>query len=761
MLLNRLRHAPDAWAGLALVGLWILFFWRLFTPVEIDALSLEEGDFSGQFVSWTSYAVERIGDGEIPLWNPYMHAGTPFLADPQTAVLYPPRLATVAILAIGGQTSGSAVFRALQTEMTVHVLLGVFLMYAFLRRVTGDILRRHAVASVLPSVFASLAGALVFGFGGYMTAYPQLQLPILETAIWAPLVLLGIHEATRTDNESLGWMCIVLSGVGFALAVLAGHPQTYFLVGYLAAAYLVVRGARFGWQQLILALVLFAVVAGGLSAAQWLPGYDFQRQTYRDDLGFADKGGGFAFHELVQIIFPAMLGTWSPLYLSVIGLVLVVIAVWRQGTASRFWIAVAGVALIASFGQHTALYSAIYLLLPGANLFRGQERAAVLFTVAAAVLIALGALHLLTWGLSPQALRRFQRLGIVGLAAVAVLSAAFFVLYLVHPDAPRYFDLLQPPIFALLVFGGSLLFIPWLVQRPRDYWRGIALIAFIAFDLFTLNAQHNNYEAIAASERLPEPVYIDVIQENLAAGQRVEGLRGIRQSYGALYRVPDIWGNSPLRLEAIEYYLWQIPIERRWELLAVEVVNSEWAEVPGAHDLVGQGVDDEGAFNIFRLLDPRPFAHMVYEVRIADEDNTRQLVADPSFPLREIVILAESPGALPEQPGNASVDLDVFEPEYIEIYVETDAPGVLSLALPFERGWQASINGNDASIRKAYGGLSAVWLDSGSHKIVLQYRPMTFFVGAAISLITLLGVVVALGVALSRRQRMHDEENNA
>jgi uncharacterized membrane protein YfhO len=131
--------------------------------------------------------------------------------------------------------------------------------------------------------------------------------------------------------------------------------------------------------------------------------------------------------------------------------------------------------------------------------------------------------------------------------------------------------------------------------------------------------------------------------------------------------------------------------------------------------------------------------------------------------LRDIVVLAESPGALPEQPGNASVDLAVFEPEYIEIYVETDTPGVLSLALPFERGWQASVNGNDASIHEAYGGLSAVWLDSGSHKIVLQYRPMTFFAGAAISLITSLGVVVALGVALqaSRRQRMHDEENNA
>ena len=44
---SRPRWLPDALAGLALIALWALYFWRLFTPSDADVLSLREGDFSG------------------------------------------------------------------------------------------------------------------------------------------------------------------------------------------------------------------------------------------------------------------------------------------------------------------------------------------------------------------------------------------------------------------------------------------------------------------------------------------------------------------------------------------------------------------------------------------------------------------------------------------------------------------------------------------------------------------------------------------
>ena len=88
---------PDVLAILLLIALWLLFFWRLFTPVTADQASLKQGDFSGQFVTFAGYQYERLSHGEIPLWDPYNNGGLPFIADTQAAVFYPPRLLTIGL----------------------------------------------------------------------------------------------------------------------------------------------------------------------------------------------------------------------------------------------------------------------------------------------------------------------------------------------------------------------------------------------------------------------------------------------------------------------------------------------------------------------------------------------------------------------------------------------------------------------------------------------------------------------------------------
>src|SRR5260221_13895403 len=90
--------SADLLAVILLAGLCWLFFWRLLTPNALNQQSLIEGDFSGQFVAFAQYQAERLAQGEVPLWNPYNYAGHPFLADTQSAVFYPPRLLTIAVL---------------------------------------------------------------------------------------------------------------------------------------------------------------------------------------------------------------------------------------------------------------------------------------------------------------------------------------------------------------------------------------------------------------------------------------------------------------------------------------------------------------------------------------------------------------------------------------------------------------------------------------------------------------------------------------
>lgn len=768
-MIKRLRQAPDTWAILMLIALWFIFFWRLLIASDIDAVSLEEGDFSGQFVSWTSYSVERFSEGELPLWNPYMNAGAPFLADPQTAVLYPPRILTVTLLGIGEQPSNGEVYAGLQIEMTFHVLIGVLFMYAFLRRVTSELsvtkVSDYESETPVPSIIASLLGALIFGFGGFMSGYPQLQLPLLETAIWIPLVLLGIHEATRPQNQQIGWHCIILAGVAAALAVLAGHPQTYVFIGYIAIAYLIYRAWQMpavNWRSVMLAVILFGIVVGGFSAPQWLPTLEFQSQTYREGLSFDDKGGGIFIQDVLQFVFPEILGRWAPLYMGILGLILISVAIWRRVGAALFWSTIGLVAMVLSLGKSSTVYHIAYLILPGFRFFRGQERAVFMVATVGAILAALGAIHILTWDfLTDHKQSRQLRRALFGLVAICALFALiFFVLRLIPPNGELYQTAVTRTMFALFLSVAAVVIIPNLLRQPNHRWWQIVLIVLLVFDLFSININSPNYESIPATERLPEPAYIQTIHDNLAPGQHVEGLRGIRESYGALYRVPDIWGTSPLRLDAMDYYLWRIPIERRWELLGVQIVNSEWESIPVPFTKIDEGEDRDGTFNIFRLDNPRPFAQIMFEAQVVIDDEAREIVSDLNFPIRQIILLDESVDDLPttDQIEDFEVEVVTFEAEYIAVETNTETTSVLSLALPYVSGWQATVDGEDVDVLKAYGGLSAIYLESGEHKIELRYRPVTFIIGLIVSGLTLLGILISFFFP-RRRQVLTISEN--
>ncbi|NIV31489.1 MAG: hypothetical protein GWN58_18965, partial [Anaerolineae bacterium] len=117
---------------LLLVFLVLVFFWRILTPDLSDRRSFPPGDFIVTFYATERVKAEILMQGELPLWNPYANAGHPLLADPQTALYYPPSLATLVLSA----REGFSVF-ALQLEAVFHFCLAALFTFAFARRVLG------------------------------------------------------------------------------------------------------------------------------------------------------------------------------------------------------------------------------------------------------------------------------------------------------------------------------------------------------------------------------------------------------------------------------------------------------------------------------------------------------------------------------------------------------------------------------------------------------------------------------------------------
>ncbi len=697
----------DVLACALLAALWLLFFWRALTPNPADQLSLQEGDFSGQFYAFGAYQARRLLAEQVPLWNPYANGGHPFLADTQAAAFYPPRLLTVYLSHLfGGWT-----YAALQLEAAAHYLLASLLMYAFARCVTGR-------------PFAGLVAALAFAYGGYLTGYPVLQLAVLEAATWLPLILLAIFQATQ--GARFGWACMALAGVGLGLCLTAGHPQTALFTLYLSLAYLVYRQwtHRVRWAQFIRAAAVMGVVGFGLAAVQVLPGWEYLQRTTRLGLTFDVKAGGFPFQDLAQFLVPDLVSQWSPLYLGLAGLALAVFALWRRHPGAGFWGVAALTGLAYSFGGHTVIYHLAYNLLPGASLFRGQERAAFVVAFSLSMLAGLGAAALMDWTAEDRAFaRRFLRVLVGAGALIFALAAALFVLWL-GPEGATYLPSLQAAAFSTLVAALTVPVFAWRFNSARSPAgilqtgglsplsesgiKQIAVVALIVFDLFSVNIGRN-FEPVPVSERPRLSALVDAALADQDRPFRVDGREGLGENYGALVDLQDIYGTSPLRLEQHDALL-SLPEPERWRLLGVRYVFSARETLPVSSEVVAQ----DGDRYLHRLRDPNPMAWL-------------------SADLNDL--------SAPVEGGGAAIV--IYEPEHIVLEVDAPADAYLILSEHDYPGWEASVDGGAATLERAAHGLRAVRVNAGRHRVEMDYAPLSFKLGAIISAATLLVVIAA------------------
>lgn len=715
----------DFWAVGAVIALWLLFFWRLFTPIAADQVSLRQGDFSGQFVAFAGYQYDRLSNGEIPLWNPYNNGGLPFIADTQAAVFYPPRLIALAL----ARMTGGFTYHTLELEMTAHVLLYTLMMYGFVRY----LLRRQRGA-----ILGGLTAAVVGGYSGFMSGYPPLQLALLEAGVWLPLAAFGIAAAGDTAAPRLKWLTV--TGFAYGMSWMAGHPQTTYLLTVFLLAYwaYTVYARRWSWRYWIIGTLMFGVIGGGMAAVQLLPGFEYLRYTTRAEFGYDAKSNGFPIQDIVQFVFPGIVSLFSPLYIGIFALILAIIAVVR--VRAWFWGGTALAALIWSFGANAALYPLLYNILPGLRFFRGQERGAYLVVNALAVLAGIGLVYLINRGIErdyPFALRLRGWLNRFFWGAL-IFAGLIFALWLGSPEG--YTAIIQPIAFGVVMLGVAFLILPILTAKPQPLFAFAVLPMIIVFELFTVNmAAPSTYDRVPPDQQISmtAPPLIAQVLADADVPFRVDGARGLTANYGSLYNLPDIRGISPLWLAGMASLVDDFPTPTAWELLAVRYVFSDWRELPIPAQIVGHGADFYGEVNLHRLSEPRPFALIMHRAILADSDDMAYAILNaPEFDPRQTLILNEPVEIELTQTDSAPAQVIEFAPETILIRGETDAPALLSISQPDYPGWIAAVDGIETPIHRAYGALSAVAVPAGEWEVTLTFSPLTFRIGALLSILT-------------------------
>lgn len=105
------------------------------------------------------------------------------------------------------------------------------------------------------------------------------------------------------------------------------------------------------------------------------------------------------------------------------------------------------------------------------------------------------------------------------------------------------------------------------------------------------------------------------------------------------------------------------------------------------------------------------------------------------------------------------LSIDSFSHSRITGHLDTNTGGVLVLSIPYSPGWSITIDGTTADVFAANFGMLATQIDSGKHRIEVQYVSPGHTVGVLLSSASAL-VVIAIPV-MARRGRINDAHTNS
>ena len=746
---------------------------------------------------WTFPQRQRLVDlvlsGGLPLWDPFLHGGQPFLGNVNNLALYPTAVLSFVL----------PVVTAVNLEIALHFALVAAATY-LLARTLG-----LSEAGALFAATALTASGVVLALGNLFNRLVALPHLVLLLLFWR----LYLREGKRR------WF--VAAAIAGALQLLAGSPEFFLLSFLLALVWGLVdppsENAASRPRRAAAAAIL-GLSAAGLAAVQLLP--------MAEILASSQRGRGFSASEsaiwslsprrLPELAVPGWFGRvdtldpadyWGsrvedegfPYLLSVsFGLTLLSLAAAAVASRSadgplsrptrRLLTGVAVLGLILSLGRFLP-----FAWLQSVWTFGGLFRYPVKFLVPTALAVALLAAH----G-AESALRRGGTARSVALAlgAAALLLAGTGVIlasgvpaggalqrFLFLEASERGRTGLALALFRAAVFA-VLAAAVLLRRRGEGIPRGLHLLtAIVAAELLWAGRQVQ--PTVARDFFTKEPPAASAVRAALGQGRlfRAEDPPGRTQRApsndiqwlawwnretlafhtGAAFGLPvvfhdDFDGLAPARMADLTRFVRSLPWTERASVLSAAaasvMVAGEALNLEGWR-LLGR-IENASDREYFVYANDRSAARagLVHYWRyVPSADQARAAIASPSFdPRKHVALEGAGPPPTGGPPPASSLAVLSARPTRAILRAETSAPAYLVFSEPFTPGWHVTVDGRESPILPANGAFGAVYLPAGTHVVERRYRPAVGW-GALISLGTLIALVVAPRRRFARGRR--------
>ncbi len=786
-------------------GLWSATPWTASRPdgVRLYGSNFELADAVAVFQPFFQYTRDALPD--VPLWNPHIMAGRPYLADAQSAV-FSPFSAPAYVLPL---------WKSLAVMAALKLFVGAFGMFLFAR--------------ALGMRFGgALFAGVVFAFGTFFVVW--LAWPLTNIFPLIPWLLLLTELLIRRPEPLLVAGLAGLVGLQF----LGGHPETSFHVMVVTTVWFAFRALLAWWRggrersALLRPGAAYAagvVLGTALAALMLLPLLEFfvHSGDYERRLG---RPPSFSSSQFLGAFF--LSDYWgrptqtaiAPFvsnrgyYAGGITLMLAAVALILRPTLTRVAVAVfAAITMILVLGAGPIADAIVEL--PG---FRTAHNGRmVIFVLMALALLAGWGLDELTGGERARPVRRRLALGaaaaifcfpfawlvVAGTIDLGVLKPALKVAW-AFQDPPKASSVAELAGVAPIVRLSALL--QWLVLAgaglavvalglgvPRGARLGVAAIAALAVGLVTADLLRANmgFNPAIPIDHAEQPATGAISYLQSRSPQRFAGMgeAGAQQPLGV---------DLAMRYDLYDARGYDFPVEKRYDKLwraevgpAGEVVPPTAFALPNARALrtlnlfsVADVMQDppgeplrlpglrlayEGAdARVYRNSGALPRAFLVDRQRTVEgEDAALAAITDPTLDKRRVAVTERKLPALPQArqssrgSGGVSPRLSSAGPAKLteygrdEVVAEANAagPALLVLTDVYFPGWKATVDGRDAPIERVDYLLRGVQVPAGSHTVELRYEPASWRAGWIVSAAALFAVAGLALLGLRRRRR--------
>jgi hypothetical protein len=757
------------------------------------------------------FAAQSLKEGlGIPLWNPYIFGGMPYVAAMGVGdVFYPTQLLRMLLPVDVGMTLG----------FIIHTVLAGFFTYQFCRAL-GLTFFASLIGGAAYMMSGPIAGLVSPGHDGK-----------LFVATLTPLVLLLLIRGIRDGNH---WAWGALA-VATGLAVLSPHPQLLQYMLLLAGTFgLYLAFGEWNGERLERRVAIqrlgFALGAIGLG---FLIGA-IQYASLFEYVGLSPRAGGKGYEHAVSYSMPIeeIINAYLPEFSGVLDrywgrngihfhseyvgpavLLLATAAIGATGKAQAFsrsfkllWLGVLIVSLLWAFGGFTPFYRIVYALVPGTKYFRAPSTIMFISMFATAVFAAIGAQRLLS---ADGVSRRFLYIwaAVAGGITLLAVTGGFTGLGLAIvgdvalSNGQPWSDRVRESADAVPLGGVRAMFFALLIlsvlwglsAKALTAGRAaIAILLVVVADLWSVERQYWRFSEPAAKVYASDPA-IDYLRNQSDSGR----VLAIALAPGAAYRDPMLNGDGLMvhRVRQVLGYhgnqlgryqqlaehsidslltsphLWSL-LNLRYVLTNVPPTTPGIAQLYGANALVAGPVRDAAGTMVYlyRVPGDNAPAWVATTTVKAPDDAALATVRDARFNAatqRSVAIIdtastTASAGNTSTLPPPSAISARVRRPNHGQIHVDLSAPAqdgnMLIVSENFYPGWVARIDGADATPERANFSLIGVPLKAGARRIELQFTDPAYQRGKFITLVALslaLGVWV-VGFLIGRRP-MHRE----